>query len=180
MKILRASMIGLAVLGVAGLLGAQPAGNRRKAATPVARGFDAYKLIVDRNIFDPGRRPAGARPAAQQTKASSVTTINLAGAVVQEGQRLAIVSSTVADHNGARRVGDSVAGFRIDSIDTDGVVLVRNDTKKKWPVGGALRRIDDGDWYLPETPGNTGDITKDPAAEAAILKRLRQRREQEK
>lgn len=166
------------LLGAGGLLAAQGAG--RQGGSPRATGFDSYKLVVERNIFDPGRRPetpGSTRPRV--STAPAVSTILLAGAVVREDARTAIFTSSIADHSGRRVTGDTIAGLVIESIDTTGVTLAMEGTSRKWPVGGILRRIDDGDWYLPEAPGAATDITKDPAAEAAILKRMRERRLQE-
>ncbi|MDK2971072.1 MAG: hypothetical protein PWP23_827 [Candidatus Sumerlaeota bacterium] len=179
MKRRNLAVLVLALIAFSGLLAAQ-SGTTKNASSGTTLSLDTYSIIIERNIFNPTRRAPSSRPAPPVSRAPAVTTITLIGAVVKEDERTAIFSSAVTEHAGHRKTGDSIAGFTIESIDTKGVTISIDGDTKLWAVGSILRRIDDGDWYLPQAAGAATDITKDPAAEAAILKRMRERREQEK
>ena len=100
----------LALIAFSGLLAAQ-SGTAKKAPPNAGPSLDAYRLIIDRNIFNPARRAPGSRPATSISTAPAVTTITLIGAVVKEDERTAIFSSAAADHAGHRKIGDSIADF---------------------------------------------------------------------
>jgi len=149
---------------------------------PAKPSFDNYRVVYTRNIFNSGRRapaPSGGSSRQTESVAPTIETITLSGTLLRDTGNLAIFSSAVQDESGARSEGGSVAGFQIKSIATTSVTLEKDGKSLTWQVGGILRRLDGGEWYLPEAAAAATDITADPAAEAAILKRMRARRAQE-
>jgi hypothetical protein len=144
------------------------------------RSYSDYSIITQRNIFSSSRRApvAGTRSVSTSTT-PSIETITLVGVVLRDTGNVAIFASAISDESGARKQDETVAGYAITDITTSQVNLTRDSKTLEWTVGGILRRIDGGDWYMPQAPGAATDITADPAAEAAILKRMRARRAQE-
>ncbi|MBX3729530.1 MAG: hypothetical protein KF858_10130 [Candidatus Sumerlaeia bacterium] len=140
--------------------------------------FDEYRLITERNIFNPNRRAPSARPSGPtRTPAPVVRNILLTGTLVSGNGPVAFFHDDGREHSGARRERDAVVGWTIESITTKGVVVFDGTRRQEWAVGTPMRRIADGNWYLPES--RSSSILDDPAAEAAILQRLRERRAQE-
>ncbi|MBI1290756.1 hypothetical protein GC173_05875 [bacterium] len=166
----------LILVAAVALVGAQ---ESRKPAS--ARSFSDYNILLQRNIFSAKRRApvVGTRSTGPVSTAPTIETVTLVGVVLRDTGNIAIFASALSSESGSRNPGESVAGFRIDEIRTTSITMTRDEKKLEWTVGGILRRIDGGDWYLPEAPGAASDITADPAAEAAILKRMRARRAQE-
>jgi type II secretory pathway component PulC len=157
-------------------------GAQESRPAPRGPSFEDYRIITTRNIFNSNRRaPTAPSPARtpRPSVAPAIETIALTGVVVRDRDPVVLFASSVRDASGTRPLGGSIVGFSIERIERNHVVISRDGQEMTWPIGGVLRRIDGGDWYLPESAAAATDITADPAAEAAILNRMRARRAQE-
>ena len=135
-----------------------------------AKGYDAYKVVRTRNIFDPNRKPVrieAPRPSAPARPRSS--TFTLTGTMVREGKSLAFFSGSRSEFSKVISVGDSVANFKITAIEPAQVELEHEGKKMTLAIGKPFQiEGKPGDPEPPEetTPPADGAGTP-PAPDAA-------------
>jgi hypothetical protein len=168
--------------------------DRAAAASLPADGkFDAFRVIVDRNIFNPNRSPR--TRAVPEEKPPRVEEISLVGTMHYDKGVVAFFDSSDSEYRKNLREGDSIAGFKVRKIMADGVELVRDDQPVALRVAQQLRRREGGDWTVTAAPVRTDERTSGAAdgvrasAEAAAaeipadaseaLKRLMEKRKQQ-
>ena len=166
--------------------------ERASPATPADAKFDGFRVIVDRNIFNPNRAPR--TKAAPEEKPPRVEEISLVGTMRYEKGLVAFFDSTDTAYRKNLREGESIAGFKIRRIAADGVELERNDQPVSLKVAEQLRRREGGDWTVNASqprsdPRASGPEAARASAEAAAaeipagaseaLKRLMEKRKQQ-
>lgn len=136
----------------------QPPGEARGDARPPAVAaepgtFDEFKIITQRNIFDPNRRIPGSRPPrVEEKKPKRIDYLNLVGAMSYEKGRFAFFDGTSSEYRKSVKPGDSIAGYKVADVTANKVTLERDDKKVELPVGGQLKREDEGEWRVNSTP----------------------------
>lgn len=187
----------------------------RSAAAPE---FEAFQVILDRNIFNPSRRPVdrtgrGATDAAdgneghdeREALAYSATGeyLSITGALLYDEEAVAFITGSRPEYMAVVRQGDMIAGFRVESIRTNHLVLRNDERTITVPVGFGLSRHGDEPWRLSasntsgtyaggssiQTPeevdasNNSGDAGSSDVRPAVpsedVMEKLRQRRQQE-
>jgi hypothetical protein len=163
----------------------------------VSLDYAAFKIIVDRNIFDPNRYPhrPGAQPVASKPK--SVDFVTLVGTMSYEKGTFAFFDGTSAEYKKALKLTDSIAGYKVTNIAANAVKLTSGTNELELRVGAQLRREEDGPWLLAgksssyvSAPGSTstgaaaattttGSGAASGGAESDIIRKLMQRREKE-
>lgn len=164
------------------------------SAGPTGSAFDAFQLVVERNIFNPTRV---GRTRASEDKPARVDEIALVGTMNYDRGLVAFFESADASYKAARREGESIADFKVQRIMPEGVELLRGDKPVSVRVAQQLRRVEGGDWVVMATPLPTGPSgssapvaemarpadnagAADDAAEASeVLKRLLKKREKQ-
>lgn len=184
-------------------LTAQAADKRRNSAAvpptaaPAAapgNGFDAFQLVVERNIFNPNR--VGRTRATAEEKPARVDEISLVGTMNYDRGLVAFFDSPDAAYKKAVREGESVADFKVERIAADRVELTRGDKPVTLKIAQQLRRVEGADWTVAATPvartegrpeGGSSEVRPaDPAAvpeipadASEVLKRLLKKREKQ-
>jgi hypothetical protein len=98
------------------------------AAQENAKGYNAFRTVRSRNIFDPQRRAM----RTESTTTTVVTTarrpsfIALTGAMVTDDRALAFFSGSPSDYNKVLRAGESIADFKVATVNPKGVELARD------------------------------------------------------
>ncbi|HMH53161.1 MAG TPA: type II secretion system protein N [Candidatus Acidoferrum sp.] len=96
------------------------------AASPGSSAAQNYSAVASRNLFSPTRSEA---PPAPVTPAAPPAPIlpkpNLFGVILIEGTPVAYLEDPVSKRVARYRVGDSVAGGTVKSIESDTVMLLR-------------------------------------------------------
>jgi hypothetical protein len=155
--------------------------------------YSAFKVVVDRNIFDPNRvrhgPGQGSRPAPK-----SVDSLTLVGTMTYERGSFAFFDGTSSDYKKALKLNDVVAGHKVTNITPNSVKLAAGTNELELKVGMQLRREEDGPWSLSGQSGSyaaaptsntlatatsTSSDAASSAAESDTIKKLRQKREQE-
>ena len=183
-----------------------PSGERASAnAFPGTNGglarldYSAFKVIVDRNIFDPNRYPR--RPGEPRVRSApkTVDSLTLVGTMSYEKGSFAFFDGSSSDYKKALKLTDVIAGYKLTNIAASGVKLSAGTNELELHVGMQLRREEDGSWLLAgqsrayaaapaSTLTNTAAATiatgtnapsGSAEAESDIIKKLMQRREQE-
>ncbi len=94
-------------------------------AAPPAAGAGNYGMIASRNLFSPTRSEAP--PAPPPAPVVNLPKPNLYGVIFQEAGPVAYLEDPVTKRVARYRIGDTVAGGTLKSIDSDSVVLSRPD-----------------------------------------------------
>jgi hypothetical protein len=191
------------------LLGALLAMEAQEANLPSRRDYSAFRIIAERNIFNPNRSGRSGRSAGRAASEGRVATPSFAlvGTMCYEQGRFAFFDGSSSDYRKALEPADSIAGYKIAAITPGHVKLEStNGQPIDLAVGMQMKKQDEGDWLLvagaesSKTPGHspasagspdpsvaaddkteTAEATDaDPAGPAdEVLKKLMQKREQE-
>lgn len=134
------------------------ASRRSRTAEPVAvpapktsliapsLSFDAFRLISDRNVFNPNR--SGRRDRGSEERAPRLDVISLVGTMESDKGLRAFFDGSDSSFRKARRVGESVDKFKVTQIAPNVVDLERDGKPLSMRVGQQLRRPEGGDWNL--------------------------------
>jgi hypothetical protein len=164
----------------------------------------SFRIIAERNVFDPNRYPhAGPRGPAQRNPV--VDSFALVGVMSYEKGTFAFFSGSSSDYQKALKQDDTIAGYRVASIDANAVKLATGTNEVELQIGMRLRREDQGQWKVStqtdsytasSSPSNSSGSSPSVSSTTAatnvgqtdsstsgadndVLKRLMQRREQE-
>ncbi|MCX8036640.1 MAG: hypothetical protein N3D11_06240 [Candidatus Sumerlaeia bacterium] len=117
-------------------------------------GFDAFRLVMIRNIFDAERRPYVPRPTTrtEEARPPRVDQIAVLGSWINRTstatETLVFLSGTLPQYNTIARAGNTVGEFHVMDVRTDFVQLKNGSQIFVVPVGGGLRRREGGPWEL--------------------------------
>ena len=168
-------------------------------AADTAKGFDAFRLVKTRNIFDPDRRaarvetPTRSGPAPTRTNSISVT-----GTMVADGKALVFFSGSRPEYSKVIPVGATIADFKVTGITNAQVELSRDGKQivvgvgKQVPLEGSSAAI--APPGSPPSDAPAGAPADGPPPEAAapaetkpasadepneVLRRMMERRQKE-
>ncbi|HSH15464.1 MAG TPA: hypothetical protein VLD18_05480 [Verrucomicrobiae bacterium] len=143
------------------LAGAEPT-NSEPAAVATARptSYQDFKLIRERNIFDPNRtrrsRPGEAE--AERPRAPKIDVISLTGTMSYAKGTFAFFDSSVGDFRKTAKAGDQVAGYTVRGIEQNQVALEREGQLVELKVGQQLRREEAGEWEVTSGVAITASV----------------------
>ena len=119
---------------------------------PVRLDYSSFKLINDRNIFNPNRsaRSAGRTETRRETSRPTARTESFAlvGIMEYEQGRFAFFDSTSSQYKKVVKPAESVAGFKVAAILPDSVKLVAGTNELELAVGMQLSRVAEGEWQM--------------------------------
>lgn len=171
--------------------------------------YSSFKLITDRNIFDPNRRPHNSTyvPRSEPKPSRTSEIFSLVGVMSYEKGTFAVFDGTSSEYRQILQLNQSIAGYLVTNIEPDQVTLVAGTNQVELPVGTQMRRTEDGGWMVSANTGpisassdrgyasrsssyhndssstTTSTATAAPAGDSAaandILQKMMQRREQE-
>jgi len=154
---------------------------------PAALDYAAFKVVADRNIFNPNRQ--GYRSGGPRTQPRSVDTFSLVGIMSYDKGTFAFFDGSASEYRKALRTNDTIAGYQLTAIKPNAVKLAIQTNELELRVGMQMRREEDGPWLKPSLPEtvsasvssatNSAPDTPSSSADNEILKKLMQRREQE-
>jgi hypothetical protein len=158
--------------------------------------YSVFRMIVERNIFDPNRFPRRSGPSIVRPPPTRVDSVTLVGTMTYEKGTFAFFDGTSSEYKKALKQTDIIAGYKVTNIVPDGVTLALGTNQLQLHVGMQLRREENGPWTLGKGSGSSVPVpaslstnaaaatapAADPASSAAeseIIKKLMQRRAQE-
>lgn len=162
---------------------------RTDSTVAPAGSFDAFRLISDRNIFNPNR--TGRRDRSNEDQPPRVDMIAVVGTMESDRGLRAFFDGSETAFRRAVHVGESVDKFKVTRITPNAVELERDGKNLSVLVGQQLRRPEGADWNLvgedvlrrEAQARATADAKADPAAPqpipagaSDIEKRMRERR----
>jgi hypothetical protein len=151
LNISQIKMCALVLLAVAGNLSvlAQPAGGPAKL-----KDFDAFKIITDRNIFDPNRRPPRVN---REAPAPAVDSFSLTGTMSYEKGFFAVFDGTSSDYHKVLEPGGKIAAYTLTEVGHDSVKLSHGTNEIiELRVGMQMRRSPDGKWSAADQAEGVG------------------------
>ncbi len=119
-----------------------------------------FKVVNDRNIFNPGRQPNRPdRPVSREVKRTpKVDAFSLVGTLRYEKGDMAFFDGSSSDYRKAHKAGDTIAGYKVLSISDSAVRIEALGKVTQLKIGSQMRREDDGEWMFAEGP-YAGGIT---------------------
>ena len=108
--------------------------------------FSAFKVIVDRNIFDPNRRPHVASGPAP----TIVDWFALTGTLSYDKGTFAVFDGSGSDYHKVLESGGKIAGYTLARIQRDSAELSAGSNHVELRVGMQMRRSEDGTWEPAE------------------------------
>jgi hypothetical protein len=116
--------------------------------------FETFRLIVNRNIFDPNRRPD--EPIRDQEPSFTpevpepppTERLVLLGVLINGSEVIAFFDGSESGYKTAVDLGGAIAGQRVAEIRTDFVKLENKGRTIDLPVGLSIRREDPGEWEI--------------------------------
>jgi len=165
-------------------------------------GFDAFRIVWERNIFDSYRHAPEPARAPKPPAPPRADRLTLTGVLISERGAVGFFEGTEPEYNVDVEKGGMIAGYRVGEIRTDCVKLTREGRQIELPVGSGLSKQEGGEWELsssasssslagwtseaedraatePSSSGNIGEAQPGSESLRDILKKLRERREQE-
>lgn len=149
--------LGLALSMAAGLpllLGPSLGAPAQASNAPTPLDFSAFKLVTERNIFDPRRSP---RSAPRSTRNESPRRVvraeyfTLVGIMDYEAQGpIAFFDGTSSHYQKVLKPADTIAGYKVAAIEPSAVKLAVGSNEFRLPLGMQLRRDSEGLWQIAE------------------------------
>ena len=113
--------------------------------------FSAFRLINDRNIFDPNRRPSYTRTPRSESTRRRTEYVTLVGTMsYEEKGPLAFFDGTSSQYRKVLKPSETIAGYRVADIGPSFVKLAVGTNEFQLPVGMQLRRDNEGNWQVGE------------------------------
>jgi hypothetical protein len=155
---------------------------------PVKPEYITFRLITERNIFDPNRVPR--RGNRTPVKLKTLESFALVGLMSYEKGTFAFFDGSSSDYRKAVKLADSIAGYKVTNIDGNTIKLASGTNQVELRVGMQLRREEGGGWvastqseaYASDSSAPTAAAHSDSpstGADSDVLERLRKRRDQE-
>ncbi len=149
------------------------------------QGYNAFRLVRTRNIFDPERLPlerASEKPRVQSAQAARPASLTLTGVMITPEKTLAFFSGTRAEFNKVLTVRDKIADFTLTGISSAKVELERDGKAITVAVGGPVPLDASITATMPEPSSKAAAAA--PVPEAAndsndLLRRMMERRKKE-
>jgi hypothetical protein len=132
--------------------------------------FSAFKLITDRNIFDPRRRSYSTdRRTRDSSRPKRLEYVTLVGTMnYAEKGPLAFFDGTSSDYRKVLKPAETIAGYKVTDIGRSFVKLAVGTNEFDLPVGMQLRRDDQGNWQVAEPAYSSSERTeRSPSGRAA-------------
>ena len=157
--------------------------------------IDSFKIIRERNIFDPNRTPTYVRNPRNGPPRHVADAFALVGTMSYSKGRFAFFNGQSSQYKQVLEPGGNIAGYTVKEVAQDAVTLTANGKDFQMAVGAQMRKVDNK-WQLSghiieeadvadETNGEAAAVESSalPAGvsgdAAAILKRLMDQRNQE-
>jgi len=119
--------------------------ERAKVMVPAAPTFETYRLVGDRNIFNPNRI---GRSRSSEAPAPRNDVISFVGTMQYEKGLFAFFDSPDAAYRKALNEGGALGKFTVKGITADSVELERDAKPLTLRMGQQLRRPEGGEWSV--------------------------------
>lgn len=138
------------LIGVAMVMASSQAVFAQTTNAPARLSYDAFRMISDRNIFNPNRvaRSAPRTTRRDTTPAAHVEAFSLVGIMGYEKGLFAFFEGTRADFKQVLQADSVIGPYKVASVMPDVVKLSFGTNDFEMKVGMQMRREDEGEWFL--------------------------------
>ena len=165
-----------------------------------AVSLQSFKIITQRNIFDPNRR-AGSGERGRRidpNRLARAEGFSLVGTLIDKRGEFAFFSGSDSKYKKVLKVAGTIADYKVTEVTPDYVELESNNSNQvKMSVGMQMKKLDAGEWQLVDGTVALAKVSDTSASDAkdaetsdngpstgnssadAVLKRLMQAREKE-
>jgi hypothetical protein len=130
--------------------------------TPGRTDYRNFEIIPKRNIFNPRRSPAYVPTDPPQRIHPRTETLALVGVMSYGKGPMAFFDGSRSDYRKMLKPNESIAGFKITTIDATSVKLAASTNEIELQLGMQLAREEAGEWKLsmrPESLENYARVT---------------------
>jgi hypothetical protein len=113
--------------------------------------YEAFRIIAQRNIFDPTRRAVSNRTTTESPpeRPKRMEAFTLLGSINYEKGDFAFFDGTRSEFRKSVKAGDSIAGYKVAEIAPKHVTLEADGKKVEMPVGSQMKRREgEGEWQV--------------------------------
>lgn len=112
--------------------------------------FPAFKIISERNIFNPSRRPGFVQ--RETRKVSKTDSFSLVGTLLHEDGIFAFFDGSDSAYKKVLKPGDAIGGCKVLEVSPDSVKLENGESQIDLTMGMQMRRQDEEKWQLVAGP----------------------------
>lgn len=145
---------------------ASGAAPRTEAAAASTGAYETFRVISDRNIFNPNR--TGRRERSTEDAPPRLDVITLVGTMESDKGLRAFFEGSDSSYRKALHSGGAVEQFKVLQVGTNTVDLEREGKKFTVRVGQQLRRPEGGEWALAGEDVVRREAQSRPAASAPM------------
>jgi hypothetical protein len=124
--------------------------TKTDAADPLS--YPAFKLLVERNIFNTRRSARYVPSDRPRERPSRTESFALVGVMSYEKGPFAFFEGSRSDYQKVLKKDDTIAGFKVAEIEPSAVKLTSPTNEVELHVGMQLRREDEGEWKMSQKP----------------------------
>ena len=124
--------------------------------TPSRPDYSAFRILTERNIFNPRRSPRYAPRERAPSASLRLDSFALVGTMSYEKGWFAFFDGSNSDYRKVLKQDDTIAGFKVADIEPSYVKLTSPTNQVELHVGKQLRHEDDGEWRVSDRPESTG------------------------
>jgi len=116
---------------------------------PVPMGYDAFRIVAQRNIFDPNRRARSTTNETPPERPKRTEAFTLLGSIAYEKGDFAFFEGTSSEYRKSVKAGDSIGGLKIAEIAPNHVTFEAGEGKTlRLPIGSQMKRIEGEEWKV--------------------------------
>ena len=117
------------------------------APRATTKDFSEFRIIAERNIFDPNRQPYRTRrePAPRPR---NIESFALVGVMSYDKGTFAFFDGTNPSYKKVLKQNDRIAGYTVSGIEPNSVKLTSGSNQVDLRIGMQLRRADEGAWSV--------------------------------
>ena len=156
--------------------------------------YSAFRIIADRNIFNPNRSGRSARGGGERQRQAKSDSFSLVGTMAYEKGWFAFFDGSSSEYRKVIKPDGIIAGYRVVEIAPSHVKLALNGKDTELKVGTQMQRQEEGGWQMVAQAGSYSSSGRSTAAKTDsetsaesssdgdgndVLKRLLQKREAE-
>ncbi len=163
--------------------GQAPAASAEKTS---GSDFEAFRMITDRNIFNPNR--VSRARAAPEEEPVRIDNVSLVGTLLSDAGKLAFFDSPDRGYRKTLREGETLGGLTVKEVTPSGVQLVQQDQVLSLRVNEQLRRTPGSNWRVIQRERLRADVAQAadgsgmpviPADASEVLRRLMEQRQKQ-
>lgn len=134
----------------------------RETKSPAPRiDFSTFKILAERNIFDPNRSTRSSRysapssdtpPPSRPPVPTIVETFTLVGTLAYGENQMAFIDGPSSQYKKALRLNDTIAGLKLKSVAANAAAFDNDGKEISLRIGHQLRREDRREWQVNTKP----------------------------